>query len=111
MSAIPFEKIQITDRHDETSDKAFQNLLSWVRENSKGKQKTSWESVKLDRNTLTNGDGVVVAKSKITKGIKFAIPPECVLTQDKVFSSIIGKLFSGRLRSFLLLLIKIIRFR
>lgn len=94
MAAISFEKLEIT-KDEELTDKTFQKLLSWVRENSKGKQKFNWENVKLDRAILDNGDGVMVARSQIAKGLKLTLPPACVLTQDKVLSSTVGKLFSG----------------
>ena len=94
MAAISFEKLEIT-KDEELTDKTFQKLLSWVRENSKGKQKLNWENVKLDRAILDNGDGVMVARSQIAKGLKLTLPPACVLTQDKVLSSTVGKLFSG----------------
>ena len=43
MAAISFEKLEIT-KDKELTDKTFQKLLSWVRENSKGKQKLNWEN-------------------------------------------------------------------
>ena len=89
------ENLQLNDKKDNNNDNTFQTLLFWVREHSKGKQKACWEGIQLDRVTLKNGDGVMVAKTNIAKGSKLTLPPPCVLTQDKVLSSTVGTLFSG----------------
>ena len=89
------ENLQLNDKKDNNNDNTFQTLLFWVREHSKGKQKACWDGIQLDRVTLKNGDGVMVAKTNIAKGSKLTLPPPCVLTQDKVLSSTVGTLFSG----------------
>ena len=57
------ENLQLNDKKDNNNDNTFQTLLFWVREHSKGKQKACWEGIQLDRVTLKNGDGVMVAKT------------------------------------------------
>eukprot|EP00944_MAST-04C_sp_MAST-4C-sp1_P010570 g10570.t1 len=84
-----------SDRGITTPEPKFHALLDWVRQNSSKKLKAAWNKVQLGRELLSDGDGVMVAMSAIPRGVKLTLPPACIITQDKVADSVVGKLFGG----------------
>uniref|UniRef100_A0A7S3UZS1 Uncharacterized protein n=1 Tax=Aplanochytrium stocchinoi TaxID=215587 RepID=A0A7S3UZS1_9STRA len=76
-------------------------LIDWIKENSQNKKHEKvWENTVIEHKAIVheeNGakDKILTAKSKagIKRGTRMPLPPNCILTLDKVVQSDIGVIF------------------
>ncbi len=85
----------VDENNDENNDK-LGRLAAWVASHCPAKQQKAWEGYEtFGRKERSPGDCVMVASRDVPKGKKLPIPPECILTEDIVADSPVGKAFVG----------------
>lgn len=78
-----------------TSSSSVASLVAWLADNSAEKQKAAWAGVKLGLDPRPDGDRALVAGTAMRKGTRLPVPPACILTEQKVRESVIGRVFGG----------------
>eukprot|EP00928_Gymnodinium_smaydae_P037827 TRINITY_DN26211_c0_g1_i1.p1 TRINITY_DN26211_c0_g1~~TRINITY_DN26211_c0_g1_i1.p1 ORF type:complete len:332 (+),score=70.03 TRINITY_DN26211_c0_g1_i1:32-1027(+) len=79
-------------------------LLQWIRDEyaaheraddpAVAKERASWDAISARRVPTASGDRILVTSGPLAS-CKLPLPQSCILTEDKVTSSAIGKVFAG----------------